>query len=152
MLFLQGYRHTNDLPRLTAWYFDRTRSGDNIVEQACHIIDLMVWAAGSHPLRAFGSDGVNLFKDKPAGRTTMDSHIYFDPPGFFRNKERVYSSDGAIDLATDLPFLAAFIDKARGKKKPLNHADSARISTMTAMMGRKSIYEQRVVTWEEVDV
>ena len=28
----------------------------------------------------------------------------------------------------------------------------ARISTLTAMLGRKSIYERRVVAWEEVDV
>ena len=60
VLFLQGYRNGGDLPRRTPWYFDRTRSGDNIVEQACHIIDLMVWAAGSHPLRAYGSGGVSL--------------------------------------------------------------------------------------------
>ena len=191
VLFLQGYRHTGDLPRQTLWYFDRTRSGDNIVEQACHIIDLMVWAAGSHPLRAFGSGGVNLFKDIPPGRTTMDnytvlyefpndirlsfSHIYFDPPGFSGIKERVYGANGAIDLATatwierekrgekklEVPdagkdstylSLAAFIENARGRKKPLNDAPSARISTLTAMMGRKSIYERRVVTWEEVDV
>ena len=191
VLFLQAYRHTNDLPRQTLWYFDRVRSGDNIVEQACHIIDLMVWAAGSHPLRAFGSGGINLFQDEPPGRTTMDnytviyefandvrfsfSHIYFDPPGFSGIKERVYGSSGSVDLATatwierekrgekklEVPdagqdstylSLAAFIDNARGKKKPLNHADSARISTLTAMMGRKSIYERRVVNWEEVDV
>src|SRR2546422_9238108 len=37
VLFLQGYRNGGDLPRRTPWYFDRTRSGDNIVEQACHI-------------------------------------------------------------------------------------------------------------------
>src|SRR5439155_8492858 len=116
VLFLQGYRHTNDLPRQTLWYFDRTRSGDNIVEQACHIIDLMVWAAGTHPLRAFGSGGVNLYKDVPPGRTTMDnytviyefpknvrfvfSHIYFDPPAFSGIKERVFGSKAAVDLAT----------------------------------------------------
>jgi hypothetical protein len=29
---------------------------------------------------------------------------------------------------------------------------AARISTLTAMMGRKSIYERRVVEWPEVDV
>ena len=192
VLFLQGYRHTNDLPRNTPWYFDRVRSGDNIVEQACHIIDLMVWAAGTHPLRAFGSGGINLFKNEPAGRTTMDnyvvlyefpnnvrfefSHIYFDPPGFSGIKERVYGSKGAIDLATgifmerietknerklevpnadqrgDYLSVKAFIDNARGHKTPLNNADSGRISTLTAMMGRKSIYERRVVTWDEVDV
>src|ERR1700686_4605737 len=98
VLFLQAYRNTGDLPRKTLWYFDRARSGDNIVEQACHIIDLMVWAAGFHPLRAFGTGGVSLYKDIPPGRTTMDnyaviyefpndvrftfSHLYFDPPQF----------------------------------------------------------------------
>jgi myo-inositol 2-dehydrogenase / D-chiro-inositol 1-dehydrogenase len=192
VLFLQGYRHTDDLPRNTAWYFDRTRSGDNIVEQACHIIDLMVWAAGSHPLRAYGTGGINLYKDEPPGRTTMDnyaviwefpnevrftfSHIYFDPPQFSGVKERVYGSLASIDIATaslierhkgaepktiEVPdagqdstylSLAAFIDNARGKKLPLNNADSARISTLTAMLGRKSIYEHRVVEWSEVDV
>ncbi len=191
VLFLEGHRHTGDLPRKTAWYFDRVRSGDNIVEQACHIIDLMVWAAGSHPLRAFGSGGINLFKNEPPGRTTMDNysviyefpndvrlnftHIYFDPPGFSGIKERVYGSLGAVDLATgtfveldkkgerklEAPAagedsnylsLAAFVEHAKGGKKPLNNAESARISTLTAMMGRKSIYERRVVSWEEVDV
>jgi predicted dehydrogenase len=191
VLFLQAYRNGGDLPRKTLWYFDRTRSGDNIVEQACHIIDLMVWAAGSHPLRAYGSGGVNLFKNEPPGRTTMDNYtvifefpddircsftqLYFDPPGFTGTKERVFGSLGAIDLATaqfselgkrgerkidsadagkdpTYQSLVAFIDNARGKKKPLNNADSARISTLTAMLGRKSIYERRVVTWEEVDV
>lgn len=190
VLFLQGYRHTGDLPRQTLWYFDRSRSGDNIVEQACHILDLMVWAAGTHPLRAFGSGGINLYKDIPPGRTTMDnysviyefpndvrlcfSHIYFDPPGFSGIKERVYGSLGAVDLPTATFFelgnkaqkkleapdagqdstyqsLAAFIENARSRKQPLNNAESARISTLTAMMGRKSIYERRVVTWEEVN-
>lgn len=116
VLFGQGYRHTGDLPRQTLWYFDRSRSGDNIVEQACHIIDLFVWAAGKPPLRAMGSGGVNLYKDVPPGRTTMDnyaviyefpddvrvvfSHIYFDPPGFSGIKERVYGANGAVELST----------------------------------------------------
>jgi myo-inositol 2-dehydrogenase / D-chiro-inositol 1-dehydrogenase len=189
VLFLQGYRHGGDLPRETAWYFDRSRSGDNIVEQACHIIDLMVWAAGQAPLRCFGSGGINLFKNEPPGRTTMDnyaviyefpddvrfefSHLYFDPPGFSGIKERVFCAGGAIDLATatwmdrtkrsanklevrdasqsaDYQSLAAFIENARGHKTPLNNAESAARSTLVAMMGRKAIYEKRVVTWEEM--
>lgn len=189
VLFCQGYRHTGDLPRNTLWYFDRNRSGDNIVEQACHILDLMCWAVDKPPLRAFGSGGINLYKDVPPGRTTMDnycviyefpgdirvefSHIYFDPPGFSGIKERVYCERGAIDLATatwaevgkrgeiklDVPdlgqdstrqSLAAFINNARGRKTPLNNAESALRSTLMAMMGRKSIYEKRIVTWDEV--
>jgi predicted dehydrogenase len=193
VLFLQGYRNTGDLPRETLWYFDRTRSGDNIVEQACHIIDLMIWAAGSPPLRAYGSGGINLYKNVPRGRTTMDNytviyefpddirltftHLYFDPPRFSGIKERVFGSQGAIDLATatyteldqrgehklEVPAAApgdqatfhsleSFIDNVRGRKKPLNNADSARISILAAMLGRKAIYERRIVEWEEVDV
>src|SRR5205807_279903 len=115
VLFFQGYRNTGDLPRNTAWYFDRARSGDNIVEQACHILDLFTWVAGKPPLRAFGSGGINLYHDVPPGRTTMDNytviyeypddvrltftHLYFDPPGFSGIKERVFAAHGAMDLA-----------------------------------------------------
>jgi predicted dehydrogenase len=191
VLFMQGYRHGGDLPRKTAWYFDRSVSGDNIVEQACHILDLFTWAAGKPPLRAFGSGGINLFHDIPPGRTTMDnyaviyefpddvrvifSHIYFDPPGFSGIKERVFGANGAIDLATatwierankgELKLdvvnpegnstylsLAAFYGNARDHKTPLNDAASAYRSTLVAMMGRKAIYERRVVTWDEVNV
>lgn len=116
VLYLQGYRHTSDLPKFIPWLFDRDVSGDNIVEQACHILDLFVWAIGKPPLRAMGSGGINLYKNDPPGRTVMDnysviyefpddirvtfSHIYFDPPGFSGIKERVYGSAGAIDLPT----------------------------------------------------
>jgi predicted dehydrogenase len=189
VMFLQGYRHGGDLPHDTPWYFDRNRSGDNIVEQACHIIDLMTWAVDKPPLRAFGSGGINLFKNDPPGRTTMDnyaviyefpddirfefSHLYFDPPGFSGIKERVFCANGAIDLQTatwidrvkrgdnklDIPdagqsadyqSLAAFIENARGHKTPLNNAESAARSTLVAMMGRKAIYEKRIVTWQEM--
>ncbi len=194
VLYLHGMRHTNDLPRRTLWYFDRTRSGDNIVEQACHILDIFVWVIGKPPLRAFGSGGINLYKDEPPGRTTMDnysviyefpgdvrvnfSHIYFDPAGFSGIKERVWGEKGALDLATatfaelgerggqrnekkievpdagkDSTFASveAFVDNARNKRQPVNHAESGRLSTLVAMMGRKSIYEKRVVTWEEMN-
>lgn len=190
VLYVHGMRHTGDLPHEFAWYFDRKRSGDIIVEQACHILDLFVWAIGKPPLRAFGSGGINLYKGNPEGRTAMDnysviyefpddvrvnfSQIYFDPPGFTGIKERVFCAGGAVDLGTatyaelgkrgdkkleveskeDSTYLSleAFISNARGKKKPLNNAESARLSTLVAMMGRKSIYEKRIVTWEEMNV
>jgi predicted dehydrogenase len=192
VVFCQGFRHTGDLPRATSWYFDAKRSGDSIVEQACHILDLFTWAIGAHPLRALGSGGITLYKNLPPGRTTMDnysviyeypndvrvcfSHIYFDPDGFSGIKERVFGANGAIDLGTatwrelgkrsepiqlhapdagkDSTYLslAAFIDNVRSHKQPLNDVESARRSTLVAMMGRKAIYEKRTVTWEEVDI
>ncbi len=189
VLFCQGYRHSGDLPRKTLWYFDRARSGDNIVEQACHILDLLTWAIDKPPLRAFGSGGVSLYKDIPPGRTTMDnyaviyefpddvrlvfSHVYFDPPAFSGIHERVFGSQGAMELSTatwvalekkgemklEVPdagqdstylSLAAFFDNSRGRKQPLNDAASARRSNLMAILGRTAIYERRVVSWEEV--
>jgi myo-inositol 2-dehydrogenase/D-chiro-inositol 1-dehydrogenase len=115
VLYCHGMRHTGDLPHNTPWLFDRKRSGDIIVEQACHILDLFVWAIGAAPLRAMGSGGINLFKDVPPGRSVMDnwsaiwefpndvrvnfSQIYFDPAGFSGINERVFGSTAAIDLA-----------------------------------------------------
>jgi myo-inositol 2-dehydrogenase/D-chiro-inositol 1-dehydrogenase len=192
VLYCQGYRHTSDLPRETAWYFDAKRSGNNIVEQACHILDLFTGAIEAAPLRAMGSGGVNLYKDVPPGRTTFDnysviyefpndvrvtfSHIYFDPDGFSGIKERVFGSVGAVDLAAatwreldkktgpiklEVPdagqdssylSLAAFIDNVRHGRTPVNNAESARRSTLVAMLGRKAMYERRIVEWREVDV
>ena len=194
VLFLQAYRHSGDLPRNTAWYFDASRSGNNIVEQACHILDIFNWVTQTHPLRAYGSGGINLYKDEPPGRTTLDnyvvlfeypndvrfsfSHIFFDPPNFTGIQERVFGSEGGIDLPTGLFYprkagrdskpekiavegegedmnfrsVAAFFDNVQGKKRPLNHPDSARISTLTGILGRKSIEEKRVVEWREVDL
>lgn len=112
--YMQGNRHTGDLPRDTAWYFDASRSGNSLVEQAVHIIDIMNWAAGSHPLRAMGSGGINVYEGTPAGRTTWDNyvcifeypgdvrltftHIFIDPRGFTGISEKVWGSTGAIDL------------------------------------------------------
>ena len=190
VLYCQGYRHTSDLPYNEPWLFEKKRSGDIIVEQACHILDLMTWAIGKPPLRAMGSGGINLFKDVPPGRTVMDnysviyeypgdvrlnfSQIYFDPNGFSGVKERVYGSEGAIDLAkaqygkldqkgpllqldvpdsgqsADLLSLKAFVDNAKNGRKPLNDAESGRISTLVGILGRTAIEERRIVKWEEI--
>jgi predicted dehydrogenase len=192
VLFLQAYRHGGDLPRQTAWYFDAARSGNNIVEQACHILDVFNWVTRSHPLRAYGSGGINLFVNEPPGRTTMDnytvlyeypndvrfsfSHIYFDPPGFTGIQERVFGSEGALDLpkglfwerarkteARKIPIegegedmnyrsIAAFFENARGRKQPLNDVEAGRIATLTGILGRTAIYEKRIVQWSEVDL
>ena len=188
VLFLQAYRHTGDLPRQTLWYFDRTRSGDNIVEQACHIIDLMVWAAGSPSAARLRHRRHQSLQERPARphhHGQLHRHLRIPQrralhlqPHLFRSAAASPESRSACSARTapsiwppplliereknaaprklEVPnagqdstylSLAAFIDNARGKKTPLNNAESARISTLTAMMGRKSIYEKRVVEW-----
>jgi predicted dehydrogenase len=43
--------------RLRNWVFDKTLSGDVIVEQHIHVLDVANWYLGSHPLKAFGTGG-----------------------------------------------------------------------------------------------
>lgn len=43
--------------RLRNWVFDKAISGDIIVEQNIHVLDVGNWYANAHPLRAFGTGG-----------------------------------------------------------------------------------------------
>ncbi|HPT27636.1 MAG TPA: Gfo/Idh/MocA family oxidoreductase [Bryobacteraceae bacterium] len=189
VLMCHGIRHGGDLPRNIPWYFDKTKCGDIVVDQGIHILDLFRWAVGAPPLRCYGSGGIKLFVNEPPGRTVMDhyslileypgdvkvnfSHNYFDPPGFTGIQERVFGSEGALDLANaafhprsqrgrvELPVpdagkdstfmaLSAFAESVRTGAKPLNNPASAMESTVQALMATRSIYEKRVVTWEEM--
>ena len=193
--YMQGNRHGSDLPRETAWYFDASRTGNIIVEQAVHILDLMNWAMKTHPVRATGSGGIAVYRDTPPGRTIYDhyavvfeypgdvrlsfTHIYFDPPGFTGITERIWGSQGAIDLpsatfhtltergqdrvpprklyegprgdSTRLA-MAAFLRHVRERSEPLNNATYGKYATLAAVMGRKAIDEGRIVAWDEVDL
>jgi myo-inositol 2-dehydrogenase/D-chiro-inositol 1-dehydrogenase len=46
--------------RLRNWLWDRVLSGDILVEQNIHIIDLCNWLLGSHPLKATATGGRNI--------------------------------------------------------------------------------------------
>ncbi len=48
--------------RLRNWLWYRALSGDILVEQNIHIIDLCNWALGSHPLSAMATGGRNILK------------------------------------------------------------------------------------------
>jgi myo-inositol 2-dehydrogenase / D-chiro-inositol 1-dehydrogenase len=50
--------------RLRNWVYDRALSGDTIVEQNIHVIDICNWVLQAHPLRATASCGR---KGRPAG-------------------------------------------------------------------------------------
>jgi len=46
--------------RLRNWLWDRALSGDILVEQNIHIIDLANWLVGAHPLKATATGGRNI--------------------------------------------------------------------------------------------
>jgi len=57
------------------WLNYRERSGDWMLEQACHTWDVLFWVAGRLPLRAYGVGRGDVFKDVAPDRTVTDYYI-----------------------------------------------------------------------------
>jgi myo-inositol 2-dehydrogenase/D-chiro-inositol 1-dehydrogenase len=72
-----------------AWYKDVTRSGDLIVENAIHNLDVCNWVSGSRPQSAFGHGKKYFPKPIPAGTLMMD--------GF--SVEYLYENDMHLDYS-----------------------------------------------------
>jgi predicted dehydrogenase len=47
--------HPKDQERIRNWFFYRELSGDILIEQDCHNIDVVNWFMGTHPVRVSGS-------------------------------------------------------------------------------------------------
>ncbi len=74
----QTFYYTNDLDRqnkpgmsdlearVRNWVFDKALSGDILVEQNIHILDIVNWALKSHPVKAVGTCGRGLRKQVDA--------------------------------------------------------------------------------------
>lgn len=64
--------------RLRNWLWDRTLSGDIIVEQNIHVIDMCNWILQAHPLKATGTGGRNVVSN--FGNTWDNYEIVFTYP------------------------------------------------------------------------
>lgn len=100
------------------WYKDAKRSGDLIVENAVHNLDVCNWVAGSRPTSAYGHGKKYFPKPMPAGTLMMDgfsveyiyendlhldySQLYMHPRSLkvLRGGQwyMVFGSEGALDL------------------------------------------------------
>lgn len=65
--------------RLRTWVWDRRLSGDIIVEQNIHVIDICNWALQAHPVRAVGAGSRKLRED--AGDCYDNFNVVFTYPG-----------------------------------------------------------------------
>jgi myo-inositol 2-dehydrogenase/D-chiro-inositol 1-dehydrogenase len=64
--------------RLRNWVWDRTLSGDIIVEQNVHVIDICNWALQGHPVKAVGAGSRKLRQD--AGDCYDNFNVVFTYP------------------------------------------------------------------------
>jgi myo-inositol 2-dehydrogenase/D-chiro-inositol 1-dehydrogenase len=68
--------------RLRNWLWDRALSGDILVEQNIHIIDLCNWLLGARPLKATATGGRNILTH--AGDCWDNYQVHFTYPGDVR--------------------------------------------------------------------
>ncbi len=75
ILFVRAQWHNlGDPAGRKAWYYQREKSGDLLLEQSCHQLDVCNWVFDAHPARACGFGGTNRFVDEPPGRTIRDHY------------------------------------------------------------------------------
>jgi predicted dehydrogenase len=91
---IKAQRHSTPVPEESTrarpqWYLDVKRSGDLIVENAVHNIDVCNWIANSRPASAYGHGKRYLPEPIPAGTIMMD--------GF--SVEYIYDNDMHLDYS-----------------------------------------------------
>jgi myo-inositol 2-dehydrogenase/D-chiro-inositol 1-dehydrogenase len=170
--------------RLREWLGDKILSGDIIVEQHVHAIDVGNWYFGTHPLKASGTCGrkVRTVGDcndffivtftYPNGVEVDHSSVQFTK-GYDDICARAFGSKGTADAHynglvritgenawhgadKDDTFRSGAI--ANAKKfvesiragSPINNADVAADSTLTAILGRTAAYRRQEITWDEL--
>lgn len=126
-LVIKAQRHsTPPLPgedrQRPAWYLDVKRSGDLIVENAVHNLDVCNWVTASLPVSAFGHGKKYLPEPAPAGAAMMDgfsvmyvyendmhldySQLYLHPRGLkeLANAQwyLIFGEKGAVNLTKGL--------------------------------------------------
>ncbi len=143
----QTFYYTNDLgrqnkpgmtdleARLRNWVFDKALSGDILVEQNIHILDIVNWALKAHPVKAVGTTGHALRKQVdgiPADYLCNDHfimtytypgdvHISFNSNqfknrGYRQSGERFFGTKGASESHQGGPATINYNQLEEGQK------------------------------------
>ena len=93
---------SSDEQRLRNWLWYRALSGDILVEQNIHIIDLCNWLLGAHPLKATATGGRNILTH--AGDCWDNYQVDFTYPGdiHLSFSSTQFGADGAFDAGLRL--------------------------------------------------
>lgn len=96
--------------RIRRWYWDLVLSGDIIVEQAIHLIDICNWALQGHPIKATGIGGRNIIShpgdtwDNYEVAFTYPENVHvsfsctqFGPNDWFNVSARLFGADGIAE-------------------------------------------------------
>ncbi len=158
--------------RIRNWINYCWTSGDNIVEQHVHNLDVCNWVLKSHPISVFASGGRNW---KPVVEKYGDLYDHFDCDYEYPNGVHVTSMSrhwdgcegGVFEEAIGTkgrkmcdalgqkgidPYVQEHIDLVKGIRGegPVWHQGiEVAESTMTSIMGRMSAYTGKAVKWDD---
>jgi predicted dehydrogenase len=159
------------------WYHWDWLSGDQIVEQHLHNLDVMNWAFGGPPVKFYGMGGrqnrgsipgniwdhfaVEMEYANGARVTSMCRHT---PKSTTRVAERVVGTKGISDCTnyikgekaftftgpTPNPYVVEHTDLIASIRSGnlLNEGEQVALSTMTAIGGRMAAYTGREIKWQ----
>lgn len=160
-----------------SWPWFTWTSGDHIVEQHVHNLDVINWAFGEHPVQCIGMGGRAV---RTQGNIYDHFAVEFEYPGGVRVSsmcqqinnttteriaERVVGTQGVADvdrgvITGNRPFTYEAADPDHYQREmidlvqsiragqPINEAAQVAESTMNAIMGRMSAYTGRAMKWD----
>ncbi|MDX9754217.1 MAG: Gfo/Idh/MocA family oxidoreductase [bacterium] len=160
------------------WYHYLWLSGDHLVEQHVHNLDIIVWAMQKYPVKAYGVGGRawqqwgNIW-DHHAVDFEFDNGVHLfslasqfpRPENGSRVNEFIHGTKATTNCQGNIwgetlwnfegervrPYIQEHVNLIESiiNNKGINEAESCALSTMTAILGRTAEYEGREVTWEE---
>jgi len=160
------------------WLYFSWLSGDHIVEQHVHNIDVMNWAFGSLPVKVMGMGGRQQRTAPEYGNIFDHFAVEFEYPNGVRVHSMCRQIPGCADRVEERivgtkgyafgygeihgqnfwkfqaedpnPYVLEHTDLIASIRggKPLNEGRQIAESTMCAIMGRMSAYTGRAISWE----
>jgi predicted dehydrogenase len=162
------------------WLYFTWTSGDHIVEQHVHNIDVINWAFGALPVKATGMGGRAARTAPEYGNIFDHFAVEFEYPNGARVMSMCRQTAGAAERVEEKlvgtkgsafgygeiksaapwkfegdeisPYVQEHTDNIAAIRagKPLNEGQQVAESTMCAIMGRMSAYTGRALSWDWV--
>ncbi|MFB6272003.1 MAG: Gfo/Idh/MocA family protein [Salinibacter sp.] len=162
------------------WLYFTWLSGDHIVEQHVHNIDVANWALQSHPEKAIGVGGRQVRTDPSYGHIFDHFGIEFQYPSGARVysmcrqqegtpsrvEEHIIGTKGTSNGHSKIegetnwtyegedvnPYVQEHADLIASIRKgePLNEGQRVAESVLTAIMGREAAYTGQELTWDQI--
>ena len=166
--------------QLRNWLYYTWASGDHIVEQHVHNLDVANWVMGAHPVRALGMGGRQTRTDPLYGHIYDHFVVEYEYPDGRRITSMCRQQDGTASrvgehfqgtrgssngydtITTATPWhhpevdVDPYVEEHRDlvasirAGTPLNEGRRIAESTLSAIMGRESCYTGQVVSYDEL--